>query len=241
MLSLEEFKSFDHIFVSRQDKRSYDRERRNKSPIHRAASRGKVDDLESYCVLSPEDIDASTVPMRMTAMHYAARNNHADVIAKLHQMGSSAIDAKDVNGWTPMHHAAHKNSLAAVKMLVQLGSRADSIRSYNGHFPVQMTIYHKPPSVLEFLCSLNRQNVDSAWVPFRVTPHGDAFESVVTVHRYGSEMYFVPDLLHVYPTHTTRSHSGISKRCRQLYYSRSLAEVLFFAPCAVEIYNKQRK
>ena len=56
-----------------------------------------------------------------TALHWAAHNNHADVVQVLIDAGAD-IEARDNTGYSPLHFACRSGSLDTVKLLVRAGA-----------------------------------------------------------------------------------------------------------------------
>lgn len=239
MLSYDEIQSYTGVYISKYDKRNNESTRLSETAIHHAAKRGDAEQLKREHALAPELIDAATVPMQKTAMHYAAESGHAHIIELLHQLGSESLDRVDVNGWTPVHYAASADFLSVLKMLFKLNTRALRIRDVRGFLAVQIAAGHQSPSALNLLCSMGRDLVDAASPRFESYDTYGGFDSVVVVHKHGTEMYFEPNCFLITEFDVKRRHAGISWRSRRLYFSRSLTEVLFFTlNDSAEFYNK---
>lgn len=178
-------------------------------------------------------IDAITYPLQRTAMHYAARKGHAAAIKFLHERGSRALDLPDANGFTPMHHAAMNNSFDAVKQLIALGSKGLLILDYKSRDPVNYSTYNWQVEILEYFCRLDSRFVDSRFTehgsPLHNTAQTNSLSSALVLHRYGTEMHFVLNSDGDYPAKEKRLSFGFGLQVRQLYFSRTLFEILFFA------------
>jgi hypothetical protein len=62
----------------------------------------------------------------LTAMHFAAHENHEAIITLLSEHGAD-IDAKDGQGKTPLHHAPVNGSASAVKLLLLHGAAVNAV------------------------------------------------------------------------------------------------------------------
>lgn len=58
-------------------------------------------------------------------MHVAAFFGHAAVMRILIRLGNSAVDIRDMSGFTPLHNAAERGYLTAVQHLLDAGASVD--------------------------------------------------------------------------------------------------------------------
>ena len=90
-----------------------------RTPMMHAAMRGDFELVNTYihadCKVDVRDTHGDT------ALHLAATNDHALVVAALHDAGSE-LDSRNDLDWTPLVTAAWKGNLAATRMLLARGA-----------------------------------------------------------------------------------------------------------------------
>lgn len=72
----------------------------------------------------------------MCALHHAAASDNGEVVELLAAAGA-ALDAEDVDAWTPLAHAAHFGALSAARALLERGAAAGSANK-NGVAPADV-------------------------------------------------------------------------------------------------------
>ncbi|KAM9994583.1 hypothetical protein ACTFIZ_007730 [Dictyostelium cf. discoideum] len=104
-----------------------------------AAKRGEEENVEEF-VLDPENkVDINcTDSIGETSLHWAAKNNHAEVIKVLIRLKANvnAVQAGSLD--TPLHKAAFKNNLDAIRILVVDGKANTNLKNKDDRTPLQL-------------------------------------------------------------------------------------------------------
>lgn len=210
------------------------------SEVFEWASSGNIDALESKLRVFPFLIDAPN-EQGSTAMHFAARNGQTEVVELLYKLGSSSLDLQNKRGCTPLYYATKSNFLSTVKKLVQLGSTAITTANYKGFTPMSYVFSGRRILMLELFCSLGREYVDFAHddlcccSSFYYARMMGSLDAAIILHRYGIDTHFVRDAHNdIHPARQNIEHLEFGTLVHRLYFARSLAEVLFFAPTESE-------
>ena len=99
------------------------------SALHAAGAAGNAETVElllSYCEDNVVDIHDRTQSSGKTALHVAAEEGHADIVASLLNAGADA-GAPDRSGNTALHLACRRQQFSACTRLVNCGARLDVI------------------------------------------------------------------------------------------------------------------
>jgi ankyrin repeat protein len=97
-------------------------------PVHDAALKGDVETIERL-VREGADIDERNPhDADVTPMHYAAENDHPEVIEALVRLGSKAMGMPDKTGWLPFTAASFLLNLDASRTFVALGMKCVGLR-----------------------------------------------------------------------------------------------------------------
>lgn len=86
---------------------------------------------------------------KLTPLHVAAFNGHAEVIRALLAAGADT-GARDIYGFTPLHAAAREGHLAAVQALVEGGSDVNAT-DIDNFTPVQVASFMQRQDVMDYL------------------------------------------------------------------------------------------
>jgi ankyrin repeat protein len=75
-----------------------------------------------------------------TALHYAANQNHTEVIRRLLGKGADP-NVRAVNGVTPLHMAAREGAEKAIEMLLRAGANP-GLKTAQGETPERWAVKH---------------------------------------------------------------------------------------------------
>ena len=90
------------------------------SPVHRAASEGKTDELRAYLAAHPDDIKKKDGD-GYTALHHAALKDHLDSVQLLITSGAN-VNAQGARGETPLYLASAEDAEDVVTLLISSGA-----------------------------------------------------------------------------------------------------------------------
>lgn len=154
-----------------------------------------------------------------TLIHMAAQHGHIEMILFLHRRGCAGLKEPNAEGEYPIHIAARQGHVALLEVLHgmqdELCGSAEDIAQYD----------ESTARVVRAFSILTYEELGCA--PRQTILHSAALarktNSIVAIHRLGSEEHFQEDEM-------KRAPAAIGgDLVRSLYFSRSLAEVLFFA------------
>ena len=103
--------------------------------IHDAATKGDLQAVKAAIAADPAVVDAEKPPNKKTALHYAAQNGHADVVAFLLDKGAD-VNRPNIAGETPLHYAVGLPDPAVVNLLLARGANPNA-RTTNGATPLR--------------------------------------------------------------------------------------------------------
>jgi ankyrin repeat protein/L-ascorbate metabolism protein UlaG (beta-lactamase superfamily) len=104
--------------------------------IHDAATKGDLQAVKAAIAADPAVVDAEKPPNKKTALHYAAQNGHADVVAFLLDKGAD-VNRPNIAGETPLHYAVGLPDPAVVNLLLARGANPNA-RTTDGTTPLRM-------------------------------------------------------------------------------------------------------
>ncbi len=104
--------------------------------IHDAATKGDLPAVKAAIAADPTVVDAEKPPNKKTALHYAAQNGHADVVAFLLDKGAD-VNRPNIAGETPLHYAVGLPDPAVVSLLLARGANPNA-RTTDGRSPLRM-------------------------------------------------------------------------------------------------------
>jgi len=87
--------------------------------IHDGATRGDLQAVKAAIAADPAVVDAEKPPNKKTALHYAAQNGHAEVVAFLLDKGAD-VNRPNIAGEAPLHYAVGLPDPAVVNLLLAL-------------------------------------------------------------------------------------------------------------------------
>ena len=93
--------------------------------IHDAATKGDLQTVKAAIAADPTVVDAEKPPNKKTALHYAAQNGHADVVAFLLDKGAD-VNRPNIAGETPLHYAVGLPDPAVVNLLLARGANPNA-------------------------------------------------------------------------------------------------------------------
>ncbi|EGC33136.1 hypothetical protein DICPUDRAFT_49138 [Dictyostelium purpureum] len=104
-----------------------------------AAKRGEDESVEEFILDAENKVDINCVDsIGETSAHWAAKNNHADVLKVLIKYKANVNAVTASSNETPLHKAAYKNNLDAIRVLVIDGKADVSIKDKDGNTPLQI-------------------------------------------------------------------------------------------------------
>lgn len=187
----------------------------------------------------------------VTPMEAAIMAGHASTVKALHDIGCTYAL---IEGSNAMHDAVKNGHLEVVKVLHQINPKLITAVPIGGRPPLHSCVVSRKGTVpmIELLCQLYRSAVDQEH-PATMTPmhciskyfFEQSIGNVAALHRYGSEAHFLKTVRGQYPGEVIINRgSGSPERMRkgivQMYFSRSLTEILFFAVDATDIKTERR-
>ena len=92
------------------------------SPVADAAMRGNIETVRSL-LREGADVNAAQGD-GMTALHWSAVNNNAEMIRVLLYAGANVETTTRLGGYTPLHLASREGLSESVRALLQAGSKA---------------------------------------------------------------------------------------------------------------------
>ncbi|KAK5583452.1 hypothetical protein RB653_005047 [Dictyostelium firmibasis] len=104
-----------------------------------AAKRGEEESVEEFVLDTENKVDINcTDSIGETSLHWAAKNNHADVIKVLIRLKANVNVVQSSSLDTPLHKAAFKNNLDAVRALVIDGKANTNLKNSDGRTALQL-------------------------------------------------------------------------------------------------------
>ena len=104
--------------------------------IHDAAAKGDLQAVKAAIAADPAVVDAEKPPNKKTALHYAAQNGHAEIVAFLLDKGAE-VNRPNIAGETPLHYAVGLPDPAVVNLLLARGANLNA-RTTDGRSPLRM-------------------------------------------------------------------------------------------------------
>ena len=150
-----------------------------KSDVWDAANTGNLHALVTALASHPHLIDTPH-PHKLgekTPMYIAAEKGHVEIITKLVELGSHAIDTPARDGCTPMFAATWNGHVLAIETLVRLGSKAIDTPNNDGWTPMFAAALNGHVSAIETLVRLGSTAID--------TPDNDGWTPVCWAARRG--------------------------------------------------------
>lgn len=222
----------------------------DETPLIRAANKGKYSMIRLLGELGT------------CAQHWFGVNNMTATVRAVFKGRAAAVEAlyeigcKDVmRNYALMHSAMSYSHVEVIKVLHRLNPTLITHSSPTSMPPLHFCAFMGSDvlCVMETLCQLDRAAIDQ---PHKedITPMHRCmcvsapmhFQRFLVLHRYGSEAHFsatttgrIPGNYIDYDEETSTG-PGIGAHIRRVYFSRSLAEVLFFVMDEGEIHSSQR-
>ena len=122
-----------------------------------AASRGHTEIVRYLVGLKEVEVD-HTDDEDGTALHWAADNNHADVVQVLIDAGAN-IEVRDNNGYSPLLWSCSSGSLDVAKLLVRAGARV-RVTDNGGHTCLEIATSNGHTETVRYLIRLQQVEVD---------------------------------------------------------------------------------
>ncbi len=76
-----------------------------------------------------------------SAIHYACRSGHLNIVKYLLQQDSTIINQLDAEDWTPLHYACNNGHLNIVKLLLEYNANVNLKDNYLFQTPIQFAMY----------------------------------------------------------------------------------------------------
>ncbi|KAH3796459.1 hypothetical protein DPMN_150027 [Dreissena polymorpha] len=159
-----------------------------RTPLMFAAENNHAD-VVTYLVKANTTIDAKADD-GMTALHYAAKAGHLNMISLLLDTDRLDIDVTDDGGWTPLIWAAEHMQMEAVKLLLK--RKADpNLRDNEENTTMHWAAYSGSVSIIEQLlmagCDLDSLNMHGDR-PLHIAARQDHYECVVLFLARGADV-----------------------------------------------------
>lgn len=136
------------------------------APVADAAMRG---DLEAVKYLVNQGANVNVAQGDgMTALHWAAVHDHADLVGILAEAGAKLEAGTRIGGYTPLHVASREGSAAAVKALLAAGANVHALNSV-GVTPLHLAGMAGTPEAITALLARGAQ-VDAREPAYGRTP-----------------------------------------------------------------------
>lgn len=127
-----------------------------------AVYKGDIDALATALESYPHLIDASCSLMYgKTPMYIAAARGHVEIVIKLIELGSNAIDTPSTYGYTPLYAAASSGCVLTIETLMYLGSKAIDTPDKDGRTPMFIAAYYGHVSAIEALVRLGSKAINT--------------------------------------------------------------------------------
>lgn len=207
-------------------------------PIILALSEQNTETLETLIHLHGKGPDFKFfVPFEHPLIVYAVAKNMTKSVSKLIELGAS-LEWKHENGDDLLNMAASYGNLECVKILCRTDRQWPSaVNRWRG--PYHAAAIENQGACIRALYDSGYKDIDAQSQASRTPLHEasvyESMDAVVALHALGSEAHFVVDVIGSSPaTFEDWFAPGIecvsktSPRVRRLYFSRSLAENLFF-------------
>ncbi len=119
--------------------------------IHEAAQKGDLAAVKAFVEKDPESVGVKD-PNGRTALHWACRGVHPDVVRYLLEHGAD-VNARDQAAVTPLHSVSSRGHLEAAQALIAAGARLDAkmadqstplhLAAANGHKETALFLFEK--------------------------------------------------------------------------------------------------
>ncbi|CAF3629120.1 unnamed protein product [Adineta steineri] len=98
-----------------------------------------------------------------SAIHYACRSGHLNVVKYLLEQDSTLINDVDIEKWTPLHYDCNNGHLNIVKLLLEYNADINLQDSYLSQTPIQFAMYRQFEDIVHFLdpnIKWTKRNID---------------------------------------------------------------------------------
>jgi ankyrin repeat protein len=86
-----------------------------------------------------------------SAIHYACRSGHLNIVKYLLQQDSTIINQLDAEDWTPLHYACNNGHLNIVKLLLEYNANVNLKDNYLFQTPIQFAMYKQFEDIVYLL------------------------------------------------------------------------------------------
>lgn len=214
---------------------------KQRTPLHTAAIHGCIDMIYLLDELGTTSKNAYDI-RKKTPMELAVTQDNEHAIKALHRIGCTFEIHSLNNDWNIVGVAIHARCFKSIRALLEFERQLLFANACWDRSPLEYSLIlrNRDLNISELILQLEPRTIDLAHsglhplalVVSRDDP--DYFKIFLLFHRYGSEDYFDAsirggDLRYYVDNPAYRRESLTSARLRRFYFSRSLAEVLFFA------------
>ena len=86
-----------------------------------------------------------------SAIHYACRSGHWNVVKYLLEQDPTIINDIDAEHWTPLHYACNNGHLNIVKLLLEYRANVNLRDNYLSQTPIEFAMYRQFEDIVRFL------------------------------------------------------------------------------------------
>ena len=125
----------------------------------RAADAGLIDRVKELVDKNPslirtcrhDDSSNRSFNLEGSAIHYACRSGHLNVVRYLIEKDPSIINDVDVELWTPLHYACYNGHRPIVEFLVKNNADQTIKDNYLSQTPIEFAMYRQFEEIVHFL------------------------------------------------------------------------------------------
>ncbi|CAF4025954.1 unnamed protein product [Rotaria sordida] len=86
-----------------------------------------------------------------SAIHYACRSGHFNIVKYLLQQDSTIINDQDIEYWSPLHYACYNGHINIVKLLLEYNADVNLKDNYLFQTPIQFAMYRQFKDIVHLL------------------------------------------------------------------------------------------
>ena len=92
-----------------------------------------------------------TFNVKGSAIHYACRSGHLNIVKYLLEQDPTIINDIDCEHWTPLHYACYNGHLNIVKLLLEYHANVNMRDNYLSQTPIEFAMYRQFEDIVHFL------------------------------------------------------------------------------------------